>query len=90
MVHVAVLRNQFFLKRLSKLRSSVANRGKLSIFYVFVDSHSEDFELVEVPTDEPMVQAPPTQPLAEGDTNEQVEELELPPGWEERRVRCRV
>lgn len=83
MIHVAVLRNQFFLKRLSKPRTSVANRGKLSICYVFVDSHSEDFELIEAPTDEPMVQAP-------DHTNEGVEELELPPGWEERRVRCRM
>lgn len=86
MVHVSVLRNQFFLKRLTKPRTSVSNRGKLFICYVFVDS-SEDFEHIEIPTGEMMGQATPTQTSDEDGTNER-EEVELPPGWEERVVRC--
>lgn len=89
MVHVPALRNQFFLKRLTKARTSVSNRGRLAISYVFVDS-SEDFEHVEIPTGEGMGQATRTPTPDEDGASEEREEVELPPGWEERVVRCSI
>lgn len=88
--HVFGLYNQFFLKRLSKHRSTIADRGKLSLYFVFVDS-SEDFEHVESPN-EVMAQTTPTQTPGEGASNhgelerENSGHMELPPGWEERTV----
>lgn len=89
MIHVPALRNQFFLKRLTKARTSINNRGRLSVSYVFVDS-SEDFEHVEIPTGETTGQATPTATPDEDGASEEREEVELPPGWEERVVRCSI
>ena len=84
--HVAQLRSEFFLKRLSRHRTRVPERGAINLYYVFVDVDvGDDFEHVEAQDETTRTQT--SSEMAAGRSERARSEVELPPGWEERVVR---
>lgn len=89
--HVQDLQSQFFLKRLSKRRDFTASRGRLHVYYLFEDT-TEDFEIVGVNVEQAASMegegqaASTVEELSVTSYSEEQSRVELPPGWEARRV----